>query len=89
MEHTKKPWYIDRNGETVYFETNQDLTNRWWDTFQKSKDYASNQQRIDVCRGEFVRTSTGTGVKMTWLDHHSQAFNDSNRPHPQRSSSED
>ena len=78
----EKLWLIDEKQGEVTYDVSDDINHGWWERIGQS--YGATNQQINSQGGDFNRSSTGTGVKMTWFDHHAQAYNDSDRHHPQR-----
>lgn len=76
----KKLWLIDKKKGEIIYDVTDDVNQGWW--HKLGKDYGGTKRKVIRQGGEFVKTSQITG--MQWFDHHSQAYNDSNRRHPQR-----
>ena len=76
----EKLWLIDAKQGEVTYDVSNDVNDGWWERLGQS--YGAINQEINTQGGDFVRSSTGTGVKMTWFDHHAQAYNDKFRHKP-------
>jgi hypothetical protein len=83
----EKSWLIDEKKGEITYDVSNDVNDGWWERIGQS--YGGTTQQINTQGGDFNRSSTGTGVKMTWFDHHAQAFNDAKRKHPQRDNNND
>ena len=76
----EKLWLIDAEKGEITYDVSNDVNDGWWNRIGQS--YGSQRSQVTVQKGEFERISPTTGIQ--WLDHHSQAYNDTNRHHPQR-----
>ena len=73
-------WLIDNKQGEITYDVSDDVTQGWWETL--GTDYGATVRQPEGQSGEFARISKTTGIQ--WFDHHSQAYNDSGRRHPQR-----
>ena len=76
----EKLWLIDAEKGEVTYDVSNDVKDGWWETL--GTDYGATTRQQAGQSGEFARISKTTGIQ--WFDHHSQAYNDSDRHHPQR-----
>ena len=78
----EKLWLIDEKEGEIKYDVTDDINHGWWEKIPDSKEYGTITQSVNAQDGEYARISKTTGIQ--WFDHHSQAFNDSGRHHPQR-----
>ena len=76
----EKLWLIDAKRGEVTYDVSNDVKDGWWATL--GTDYGATTRQQAGQSGEFARISKTKGIQ--WFDHHSQAYNDSGRHHPQR-----